>query len=444
MSTSRRLLFFVLFSVFLLAAASSPGPARAAGAGTAEVSAELPALDEKAGLPDYLTYAALNNAGLEAAFIRWKAALERIPQVRALPDPKFTYSFYIQEVETRVGPQRHAFALSQMFPWFGKLRLRGDVALKAAEVERQKYEAEKLALFREVKVAYYEYAYLSQAISITEANVDLVTYFENIARTNYTTGKSPYGAVLKAQVELGKLEDRLRTLQDLREPMVARLNAALNRPMNRSLPWPARIEEEELPFAADRLFPLLMENNPGLKAIDAAAAREESACALAKKEFFPDLNVGVTVIETGDALMPGTPESGKDPVISSISINLPLWYGKLRASKREAKARHSAALQERKDKENELFARLKMALYNFQDTERKIDLYRDTLIPKAKQSLNVTEQAFAAGGAGFLDLVDTQRVLLEFELSYERALADRGQNLAEIEMLIGQEVSRIE
>ncbi|MEE9371057.1 MAG: hypothetical protein V3W45_06260, partial [Sedimentisphaerales bacterium] len=57
-------------------------------------------------LQDYLRYAALHNAGLKAAFERWKAAIEQIPQAESLPDPKFTYGYFINEVETRVGPQK--------------------------------------------------------------------------------------------------------------------------------------------------------------------------------------------------------------------------------------------------------------------------------------------------------------------------------------------------
>ena len=46
-------------------------------------------------LSDYLAQAALKNPELEAAFHRWKAALEKIPQVRALPDPRFTFAYFI-------------------------------------------------------------------------------------------------------------------------------------------------------------------------------------------------------------------------------------------------------------------------------------------------------------------------------------------------------------
>jgi outer membrane protein TolC len=78
-----------------------------------------------------------------------------------------------------------------------------------------------------------------------------------------------------------------------------------------------------------------------------------------------------------------------------------------------------------------------MALYRFRDAERKIGLYRDTLIPQAKTGLNVAEESYEAGKTDFLSLIDAQRLLLEFELSYERARASREQHLAEIEMLVG-------
>ena len=99
-----------------------------------------------------------------------------------------------------------------------------------------------------------------------------------------------------------------------------------------------------------------------------------------------------------------------------------------------------AALSERRDRENSLIVDLKMELYNFRDAERKIDLYRDTLVPKAKQSFTVIQKAFTAGKTDFLDVVDAERTLLEFELSYQRARANRAQRLAKLEELIGQEI----
>ena len=124
-----------------------------------------------------------------------------------------------------------------------------------------------------------------------------------------------------------------------------------------------------------------------------------------------------------------------------ISINLPLGRGKLAAGVREAEAKRRAADRDRAQRENELAAEAKLALYRFSDADRKIGLYRDTLLPMARQSLAVNRKAFEAGKAGFTDVLDAERVLLEFELSLERAQADRATELARLEMLVGRELT---
>jgi outer membrane protein TolC len=399
-------------------------------------------LNDNSTLEDYLAYAALNNPGLKSAFLKWKAALEKIPQVKSLPDPRFTYGYFIQEVETRVGPQRHKFGLSQVFPWFGKLKLRGTAAGEAAQAERERYEAAKLKLFYNVKEPYYEYEYLGHAIAVTEENLKLVQNLENIAQTWYAVGSASHADLVRAQVELGKLEDRLRTLIEMREPIVAKLNAALNNPPDTSLPWPQKTEKEEVFLTEEGLLTWIKENNPELKAVESMASKEKVNMDLARKNYFPDMRLGIDTIETGEALQPDTPDSGKDPVILSFSINLPIWWNKYKAGEREALARYKGFLEERTNRENRLIAEVKWALYKYQDAERKIDLYQNALIPKAEQSFSVTLQSYQTGEGTFSDLIDTVRTLLEFQLSYERAVADRVQRLAELEMLVGKEFPR--
>ena len=401
----------------------------------------LPVLDEESSLPDYLQYAALNNAGLEAAFKRWKAALERVPQVKSLPDPRFNYTYFIEEVETRVGPQRQKFGLMQMLPWFGKLRLRGDGASEAAAATGQVYEKTKLHLFYRVKAAYHEYWYLAQAVAVTKEHLKLVTNLEAVARTRFKAGAAPNSAVIQAQVELGKLDDRLRTLEALRVPIVARLNAALNRPTHLPLPWPRSLPEFAASFTDEQALQWLAEGNPDLRRLDNLVAKEEVGIKLARQNYYPDITLGVDYVDTDDALNPGMADSGKDPVMAMVSVNLPIWYGKYRAAEREAGLRKAAAEEDRDDTGKRLEADLQLALYHFRDAERKIDLYGDTLVPKAEQSLKVARQGFEAGSTSFISLIDAQRLLLEFQLAHQRAQSDRGRRLAEIEMLAGREIS---
>ncbi|MHC4508695.1 MAG: TolC family protein [Planctomycetota bacterium] len=399
----------------------------------------LPELTESSGLADYLAYAALNNPGLEAAFNRWKAALERVPQVEALPDPRFTYLYYIQEVETRVGPQEQGLGIAQVFPWFGKLSLRGDVAMEAANAARKRYEAAKLKLFFELKDAYYEYYYLARSVAVTKENVDLIKHLESVARSRYKAAAGNHPDVIRAQVETGKLEDRFRTLLDLREPIVARLNSALNRPVEAEIPWPGEIAVQDVNAMDTELLAELMTENPEIKALGFEIERSRHAIDLAKKDYYPDLNLGLNVIDTDTSPVGNPMDNGKDPFIAMISLNVPIWRDKYDAGVREAQAQYYAARHDKVEKANSLSSELKLASYRFRDAKRKIDLYGNALLPKATESLKVTESSFRTASGSFTDLIDAQRILLEFSLAYERALADHEQSLAKLEMLIGGE-----
>lgn len=398
-------------------------------------------ISESPELEDYLKYAALNNPGLEAAFNRWKAALERSPQVTSLPDPKLSYAYFIERVETRVGPQRHRVGLAQTFPCFGKLKLRGDLALAEARAQYEEFSASKLRLFYTVKDAYYELYYLARALDITKENMELIRRLEQVARSQYRVGGAQHADVIRAQVELGKLEDQLRTLRDLRQPITARLNAALGRPANADVPWPTQAPPEAIDATDQQILAWMREANPELRALDAEIVKQQNAIQLARRNSFPDVTLGVDYIDTGSART-RTSDSGKDPVAAMVSVNLPIWHRKYRAAEREARARKRAARGQREDRTNTLTAQVKLTLFKFRDAERKIGLYRDTLVPKAEGSLRATETAYRGGGMDFLNLIDAERMLLNFRLAYERALADHAQRLAEIEMLVGRELPR--
>lgn len=391
-------------------------------------------------LSDYLQYAAINNAGLKAAFEQWKAAVEQLPQAQSLPDPRFTYGYFIKEVETRVGPQRQRFGIMQVFPWFGKIEARTDAAAVAAKAAWKRYEAAKLKLFFEVKDAFYEYAYLVRSIRIARENLELIKYFEEVARTKYAAAAAAHPDIIRAQVELAKLDDVLKSLEQMREPVMARLNASLNRPTFEPLPWPKPDEPKLVEIDHKKMMMILKKTNPQLEALSFEVLASKSNLELAKKDFYPDIGAGVDWIQTNDAIAPGVADDGKDPVILMFSINLPIWRDGLKAAERQAKANLRQIEQERLETENTLIAEAQRRLYDLEDSNRKTKLYGDALIPKAEELLNASQTAYQSGTVDFLSLIDAQRTLLMFQLHYERAITNSQQRLAELEMLVGAQL----
>jgi outer membrane protein TolC len=357
-----------------------------------------------------------------------------VPQARSLDDPRLSYRTALSQ-----GMRTHEIVVEQMFPWFGKLDLRAAVADEESQAARQQYDVQALKVAYQVKNAYYEYYYLARAIDLAKQNRDLVKGLGDIALARYKAGAGGYQDVTRAQVELGKLDDQVRTLEDSRGAAAARLNAALNRPMGAPLPWPKAVGDGEIEAASDdQVLEWLAGANPELKAMDYDIARERTSIELAKKDYWPDVGVGVGYMNQVQQMI----KSDDHMVVGMVSVTLPIWREKYAAGVREAELRHDAALKMRADRANMLGADVKMALYQMRDARRKMILYRDTLIPKARESLQATEAAFRTGQANFVDLVDGERTLLEFQLMYERMLADHAQRAAELEMIVGKELPK--
>lgn len=418
-------------------------PAEALEGSTASGPVARRELPESPGLSDCLAFAALENPGLEAAFHRWQARLNESRVKGSLPDPRFSYTWYIEEVATRVGPQRQSFGLSQMFPWFGKLALEREESEYAARAAHARFQVEKLALFRRVKDAWWDYYYLARAVESMKDNFELVKQLEAVIRTAYEADDARYSDLIRTQVEAGRLEDRLETLNDRRRPAVARLNAAMNRPVEAALPWPTLVDEgPDVALEETRVLALMIESNPELDAMASEVAAEQAALERSGRDFYPDLTVRVTYIDTADAIMPGVSDSGKDPILATFSINLPLDRSKYRASEAAARGRHRAAAMALEERRNDLARRVQSALYEYRDARRRETLYGNTLLPQARQAFQAAETAFRGGGVGFADLIDAQRILLEFELSRHRSFADAHKSLARLETLVGRDLAQ--
>jgi len=401
----------------------------------------LPTLTETSALSDYLTYASLNNPGLEAAFHRWQAAEQQVTLMQSLPDPQLKYRYFAPKMGAGADMAlRQSLGVEQTIPWPGKLITGTQMAQQEAAAEFQRFQAERVKLFGEVKQAYYEYYYLGRAIAVTEENCRLMEFVVGVARSRYTAAASSNADVLRADVEMGKLQNDLASLRDMRSTRAARLNVALNRPVDAPLPIPQRVEAAAPTLEERRLLDRLAADNPQLRAMDSEIAARDRGVNLAAMGYLPDFIAGV---EWMDMVPQHSSDSAKDTWAITAGVSLPIWWHKNAAAVCQAHALLRAAQLDKTQTANRLQSDLKIAAYEYRDADRRVALYRDTLLPQSTQALKSLQASYRSGASSFTDLIDSQRTLLEFQLNYERSIADRQQRLAELEMLVGGPLSNV-
>ncbi|HMQ21571.1 MAG TPA: TolC family protein, partial [Planctomycetota bacterium] len=383
-------------------------------------------------------------ARLRSRYHQWRAALERIAQVTTLPDPVFTFAQFVEEVQTRTGPQERRYGLSQTFPWFGKLDLRGRVASLEAEELWQGVQSTRLEVTRDIAVAYYEYGYLSQALRITRESLDLLQQLDPVVQRRIASGTAGQEDLLRLQVEVGKLSNELASFESVQASLSSRLASAMSWPEPEALPLPELREPGPSPLAADgqsvdALVDRATTLNPRLVRLRESIRKNERARELAGLARWPDATLGLDYFETGSALTP-TLGSGDDPVALRLMFNLPIWGKKYAAAEREADQQIDANRFALLDASLVMRADLEYAAFQLADAARQVSLYRDSLLPRASESLNVTRASYRAGRATLLDVIDSERARLQFEIAYWRACRDQFQSHARLEAIVGGEV----
>lgn len=384
-----------------------------------------------------------NNAAYQAAMQRWQAADAVVETANTLPDPMLGFGIFLQEVETRVGPQKQRLSLSQRLPWFGKLSLAQKQAQAQAYRLRAEVDSIGLRLDMEFKELYAELFYLGKAIAITTDHLQLLMDLESVVTERYENSAAKYSDLIQIQIEIDALRDSHITQKAAALPVMAEMNALLGRPRETPLPFPTVLPDITLPadFAKDALA-LLRKHNPMLVGLGFQIEADQTAVALAKKNFYPDFTVGLDWINTGEAIMANQRESGKDPLILSVGVNLPIWRKKYRAQEVAANYRAEASTHQQRDTLAHLEARLKQALFQWDEATRRKALYRNQIIPKAEESLRVLTTGFQTGDSTYLDLISAEKALLDFLLSLERSHSNQLKALASIEALVGKEFTQ--
>lgn len=427
-------------------------------------------------LRDYLLEAAEKHPGLKARHEEWLAALERIPQARALEDPMFTYKQFVQS-----DMKEFAVMFEQAFPWFGTLRLRGEKAAAEAEAAQWRMYSERNRIFAAVKKAYFEYAYLGEQIRVTEKQIQIIEFTEEIVRAKYSLGLAAQDDLLRIQNERDMVADMRAQMLQMQPALAAKLNEALGRPLGDDIPWPQSAAFPPDPPAPPLVTAWIRLQSPELKAADSMIERSEKEIDLARRMGRPEIRLGFEYerlkdegSKRGDPYMPSKlmaynnlfrtatgimpfdavdtglaaydgffyrepGKNAKDDVSISLGVSLPIWRKKVRGAVAEALHMTDAAKHDKEAMARGLDAEARMALFGIQDGQRRIKLYEESLIPRAKQTYESLQAAYASGAmeADFLDLLESIRELLNFDLERLRAVRDWQVAAAELEMLIG-------
>jgi outer membrane protein, heavy metal efflux system len=385
----------------------------------------------------YLETAAQNNPGLKAKFNDYMAAMQKVPQVGTLPDPSIAFGYFIQPVETRVGPQNWKFNLAQSFPWFGLLSAKEDVATEMASAKYEVFENAKSNLFFEVKTAYYNYYFIEKAIEITDENIQILDVFKRLSLVKIEAGKASIVDELRVELELNDLRNKLALLSDTKQVLQIKFNNLLNIETSEVIIVPETLWQDELSIDKQAVLDKIYSSNHELKSIEHKLNAFVNQEVVAKKQGLPKFKIGLGYTIVGKNSGSTFSDNGTDAFLfPSIGIKIPLYRKKYKALIKEARFFQEAELSKKEDKKNTLHTVYENTFKNFSDSDRRI-LLNQKQSEIARKVLNVLITSYSTDSKDFEEVLRIERKLLEYELEYQKALTDKNAATAFVEYLIG-------
>ncbi|MBE0677345.1 MAG: TolC family protein [Bacteroidales bacterium] len=383
-------------------------------------------------LDDYFKVAAENNPGLQAMYVEYEAALQKVSQVNTLNDPVLSFGYFISPVETRVGPQQAKFSLTQLFPWFGTLKAQGDAAALMAEAKFQSFVDARNKLYFQVASAYYPIYELNDWIKIEQENISILKSYKTIATKNFENGTGVMVDVLRADIMLKDAQTDLIILSEKGKPLVTIFNKLLNRPENEHVVTADSLTTENLKdnFRKDSLIA----ENPILKSLDLKLQASKAEVVAAQKRGLPKFGVGLDYVMVGkrsDIIMS---DNGKDVLMPMVSMTVPIFRGKYNASVKEAELMQKSYAFQKDEMTNMLISDYEMVWFDIQRQRQLLSLYEQQ-IETSRHSLNLLIASYGNSGKEFEEVLRMQQQLLKYQKLEATALTQYQIALAKINYL---------
>ena len=395
----------------------------------------MPAAADDLNLQELIDDALQNSPEILATRARSAAAGHRVPQARSLPDPMLMTGYQNEGLTNySYGDAQGAqwmFSASQMFPFPGKLGLKGDMAAAEAAGVAANAETIRLKVIGRVKDLYYGLFLAYKTLDILNERAALFTRTEEAALARYASGMGQQQDALMAQTEKYMILEREGMQRQRIQSFESMLNSTVGRDVTAPLGRPPEPRQTPFERSLDELIQAAYAHSPEIKAKEQMVKAAEAKLAMARKEYYPDVTLNGTYYSRDSKEWP-------DMWSATATFNVPIYF---KTKQDEAVREGLAGLSEAK---HELAATRLMVASAMRDSYTMIQtadhlmgLYRQALIPKNYQDYELALSGYASGKIEALTVIATLKSFLDSELLYWVQFAEREKAIARHETLMG-------
>jgi outer membrane protein, heavy metal efflux system len=379
-----------------------------------------------------------NNPTIRAARAKWESARQKIPQEAAWEDPKLTVNSLLGRFVdiSRNGFMDQAVAVEQMIPLSGKNRSKERIAAAEAVASFEDFRRQQLDVVAKTKASYFRLANIYLLLDLNQQQQAALVQTLDATKAKFEVGTQSQADYLTAQVERQKIIETRRDLEEKLSDEQTKLKVLMNRDPFAPLGRPTANEPLPQDLSSERLRRLILANRPEIRQAQSMVIAASEKIRLAKRQWIPDPSV---------SLMAQHYNAGRQAISeldAGVSIDLP-WLNrkKYSAGEREADSDLLAAQTTLEGTQTEALGMLRDQLQKIQTMHHHVELYRDQLLPSARQTVSSYQADYETNKTTLIQILAAENNLRELENMYNQDLTDYRVAIAELESLVGADLN---
>ncbi|HWR01248.1 MAG TPA: TolC family protein [Chlorobaculum sp.] len=386
-----------------------------------------------------------SNPELKSSESRWQMFTGKARQAGALDDPMFMVKMQNMPVRNPLLFNKDAqsamvVGVSQQLPFWGKRDLRKKIALYEADSYKWAFEERKRELSRMVRESCYKLWAVDRELEIVDQNLHLLGDFVTLTGLKYSVGQGLQQDIYKAGLEKSKMVEMQIALQQQRKSLEANINYLLYRPGNTPVGPIADFTMPRITLSAAQLNEIALDRRPQVKSLGSLVEKGAASRRLAGKENYPDLNLSFEYMFRQPVSTEMATDPGNNMFSVGVAFNLPVWREKRQAMVAESLAETAMSTDELNALKNNISYTINQTLSELERIEKTVALYREGIIPQARQSVESALTAYRVGKVDFLTVLDARMTLFNYQRQRYEAEADYMIKIAELETAIGSEL----
>lgn len=393
------------------------------------------ALAKHAPLATVLSYAINNNLDIKTRLQDAKTNLAKYDQVGFLDDMLAQYSSFTNDLSLSGSTQKHKQAVSRGFPFPGLLSLKGSIIDQAVNTSRLQLKQTLQDVITQTRIAYYGLQFSQQETRISQQNIKLLKALKDELKSSYTSNDSGKSAelsgILQTDIEIEKNRNILQISKINQQSGQVKLNALLNLPSDFRLGKLQALTPVKLSTNTRMLINIARKNRVEITRLQSELKKMADIIQLSQKRFYPDFDAGYSRFNSRGS----KPGFSQKPKFKNTINNG--YFARNDAYLAETKQKYKAlqtkiaALQT--STENEL----QQVLLSYNKEKSKHTLFQNTILPKAKATLDIDKNLYETGESSFLDILDAQEMILKYRLLSLKAIKGMNINAAKLDRLLG-------